>query len=793
MRTASGMKKVSEFFDRSQTVIFDTIGGRKQEVFLDENRVYLIPGYQREIRWSSENVQILIDDLVKGGKFLGTITLSTSENGKYEVIDGQQRITVITFLISYLNTVVPDRKKHTNICKVKNGTFVKLGEVLSYGFDYKRIERENLPLYIEMVETDVLDQRDDFAIIWNSIVERVQVMSEDEQINLFAALEESEINVIVNEIDGTGSQRKFCIDYFIDINNKSVELDSIDIIRAYAFKEDFEKMTALWIDVQNKCNVLRGVVKYSREELYYQYFICKVNNELDYQLTRSLGKNYAIKENVEISGKKYASGTIVWNMFSKDRFYSQLLEDLNAYLDFINLVISHETGGNDEFKGMFYLDEENRASETQILNAHTVINYILRNDDVVPKMMIMKYYLEVLRPQTATKKKYKYIYDINAVATIFTAAGKKKESEQIANKLLQQNWGDAIKEYAYKLLKALPEVVEFEKVAFFNKKYTVESGQYLARRFFGLYDAYCWSSGNASIDEERYKNTNITNGSNNMEHFIINRKYEYAIYLDDGVTCDIEIKLPGKLKKYIAAIANYLILNSSVNRDLKNRPVYEKIEILEAAIRDKGIDYVIPSKRSQLHYFVIKEIFHDLSKYPVKELKAETKKNKRKKLLRDYYLEYFEEEFIQLAQSLANEEKIFVAEMEYYLSNYGFDKEGDGMILSDDPGVFLNVEAEVDEKKRKIVFSAELGNPYFAETGECGEEYIELVEAVGEKLTQIMGEEPCISSSDEYCECPDVSYTFLFQCSPNIEKIEQFLKAIEETESFLCELGKTID
>ena len=136
-----------------------------------------------------------------------------------------------------------------------------------------------------------MDQRDDFAIIWNSIVERVQVMSEDEQIDLFVALEESEINVIVNEIDGTGSQRKFCIDYFIDINNKSVELDSIDIIRAYAFKEDFEKMTALWIDVQNKCNALRGVVKYSREELYYQYFICKVNGELDYQLTRSLGEN----------------------------------------------------------------------------------------------------------------------------------------------------------------------------------------------------------------------------------------------------------------------------------------------------------------------------------------------------------------------------------------------------------------------------------------------------------------------------------------------------------------------
>ena len=189
MSNVSGMKKVSEFFGDAQTIIYDTIGGRKREVSLDENRVYIIPGYQREIRWSSENVQILIDDLEKGGKFLGTITLSTFEDGKYEVIDGQQRITVITLLISYLNTVVPERKRHTNICQIENGTFKKFADAISYGFDYKKIEVENLRLYNEIVETDVLDQRDDFAIIWNSIVERVQVMYEDEQIDLFVALE----------------------------------------------------------------------------------------------------------------------------------------------------------------------------------------------------------------------------------------------------------------------------------------------------------------------------------------------------------------------------------------------------------------------------------------------------------------------------------------------------------------------------------------------------------------------------------------------------------------------------
>lgn len=87
MRILSGIKKVEEVFGTKQVCIYDEINGRDNSVYLDENRIYIIPGYQREIRWSAENVQILIDDLKKGSKFLGTITLSTSEARKFEVIE----------------------------------------------------------------------------------------------------------------------------------------------------------------------------------------------------------------------------------------------------------------------------------------------------------------------------------------------------------------------------------------------------------------------------------------------------------------------------------------------------------------------------------------------------------------------------------------------------------------------------------------------------------------------------------------------------------------------------------
>lgn len=161
---------------------------------------------------------------------------------------------------------------------------------------------------------------------------------------MLLALCESELNVI----EGTDTQRKFCVDYFIDINNKSVELDDLDIIRAYAFKEDFANTTEKWVRIQEKCNTLSGKVKYSREDLYFQYFICNVNKRIEYKISK-LSNDYKIKEDVEVAGKKFAAGTYVWNLFKNDKFYSTLLEELDEYLNFIKIVISSETGGEDSF------------------------------------------------------------------------------------------------------------------------------------------------------------------------------------------------------------------------------------------------------------------------------------------------------------------------------------------------------------------------------------------------------------------------------------------------------------
>lgn len=773
MMNLSGIKKVDEFFCSDELTICDVPrGGRERKVVLESDRKYIVPGYQREIRWSTENVQILIDDLKQGAKFLGTLILSTSKPKEFEIIDGQQRITVITLMIDYLNKFVSQERKMENLCVIYNESFKYFNEALAFEFDYETIKSKNNVLFQAICANDMQNQRDDFRRIWRSIVERISPLSIENKEKLLMALLESELNVIVNEIEGTETQRKFCVDYFIDINNKSVELDGLDIIRAYAFKDNFVSTTKKWTQIQDKCNKLYGKVKYTRDDLFYQYFICNVNKEIEYKITK-LSNDYKIKEDVEVNEKKYASGTFVWNMFKNDSFYSRLLSDLNEYLDFIDIVLKTETGGADEFKA-FFKTENGMADETRILNAHTVINSILRNDDIVPKMMVMKYYFEILKPERTKNKKYRIISWIGVIANVFTMSTKRKGSELIASKVLQEDWQNALREYGKKIYKDVPTEINFGKINRDNGLITIESGQYMARRFFTMRD----SCSGETIDEEVFKNENITSGDKNIEHFVINREYTYVIYLEDGSTIECEIKLPAKHKKNIATIANYLILNSEINRKLKNRTAYEKIDLLEKELASSRLDVVIPSAICQKHYYLMKKILHDKSTYPQKAITAADRKRDKEKILRNYYQKDFEEEFSLLIQGLSNEIMLFEAEKEYELKRLGFKDDGISFVYEDD-SIFANVSADVDGKGKKIIVSAELYNPVFGE--ENGSDYYtRMIDKTSQLFEEKMGIEPELHSSNEYGNCIDESISFVLRLNAQIENVEKFLGVLHE-------------
>lgn len=93
---------------------------------------YSIDYYQRDYKWTTKQVQELIEDLVGrfeedyderherpevakyGHYFLGSIVIS-AKNGQKFVIDGQQRLTTLTLLLIFLHNVQRSRDEQVNI------------------------------------------------------------------------------------------------------------------------------------------------------------------------------------------------------------------------------------------------------------------------------------------------------------------------------------------------------------------------------------------------------------------------------------------------------------------------------------------------------------------------------------------------------------------------------------------------------------------------------------------------------------------------------------------------------
>lgn len=99
------------------------------KIFSDDY-VFTIPGYQRPYAWGKEQAQELLDDLLGALKaaptqlseaapyFLGSIVLIKGETSpEATVVDGQQRLTTLTLLLSAIRATVQDGQVQTGITK----------------------------------------------------------------------------------------------------------------------------------------------------------------------------------------------------------------------------------------------------------------------------------------------------------------------------------------------------------------------------------------------------------------------------------------------------------------------------------------------------------------------------------------------------------------------------------------------------------------------------------------------------------------------------------------------------
>lgn len=132
------------------------------KIFSDDY-VFTIPGYQRPYAWGREQAQELLDDLMAAlasapaqladgaPYFLGSIVLIKAESmPEATVVDGQQRLTTLTLLLSAIRAAVGDGELQKDItgCIYEKGSLVK-GTQARYRLLVRERDRDFFRQYVQ--------------------------------------------------------------------------------------------------------------------------------------------------------------------------------------------------------------------------------------------------------------------------------------------------------------------------------------------------------------------------------------------------------------------------------------------------------------------------------------------------------------------------------------------------------------------------------------------------------------------------------------------------------------------
>lgn len=218
------------------------------QIFSDEFE-FNIPGYQRPYAWTTQQAGDLLDDLLSFMRsqsskisemspyFLGSVVLIKSEaSPTADVVDGQQRLTTLTLLLSALRAHLPEQR-----AKEITSLIYQAGSVISGTEDRFRLmlrarDREFFQDFVQresgfsrLIEgtnllTDSQSRIRDNAKLFH---ERFQSLTADELIALAQFIVTRCFLVVVSTPDLDAAYRIFSV-----MNSRGLDLSATDILKA---------------------------------------------------------------------------------------------------------------------------------------------------------------------------------------------------------------------------------------------------------------------------------------------------------------------------------------------------------------------------------------------------------------------------------------------------------------------------------------------------------------------------------------------------------------------------------
>lgn len=235
--------------------------------------VFEIPGYQRPYAWTTEQARELFEDLTgfmnaHAGAigemppyFLGSIVLIKQEGTPAsQVVDGQQRLTTLTLLLSAIRMNM-DKNKAENLTALiyEKGNDV-VGTVDHFRLSLRERDREFFQRYVQhenglagliQLKTSLPDSQHNMRENARLFTERLSSLEPDEQFRLAQFIATRCFLVVVATPDLDSAYRIFSV-----LNSRGLDLAATDILKAEIIgslpEGQRSTYTAKWEDIEEE-------------------------------------------------------------------------------------------------------------------------------------------------------------------------------------------------------------------------------------------------------------------------------------------------------------------------------------------------------------------------------------------------------------------------------------------------------------------------------------------------------------------------------------------------------------
>lgn len=569
----------------NETINVQVEGSMKGVLSLQEDRQYIIPDFQREIRWEKENLSQLVEDIKSGPKYLGNIILTQKLNeNKFLIIDGQQRITVLTLILACLKKLHNGQIGAISTCKLSIESFLGFETILERGFP----DKNSLPA--EILQSDKLHQIDKYYELWSQIKVIDCIANSHAARKFVENLGESDINIILNRSDNA----TVGIRYFIDVNLKGKQLDTEDIFKGYLFRNDLNKsIRNEWYKFKTNVSRIEATKKmdYPLLKLLEHYFYCDLYTNSKFK-GLDFGEEFLLKNEFKTHEEfpvKFRAQTHLIEVINDNAYMLSSLRKLNDVIEIMLNVVENDSINN-VFTSLFRcipkVNGPTRIDSNELKIIHNFIGKVLRDNKVLPKALVMKYILTVLHnPEAKAKEEYRKIYGAYLLSVLFIIFENKKSKDVFIGVLKASNYN-----WYAEIITQIESYFEPNKIT--NSKILAqyklgtnedaEDYRFRCKSLATIYNFFKISNDKVIISEnlETVRRFITDDIEFTTEHFIISNNKQRSM----KIICDErEYKYEHSkefFSKYMNSLFNFIFVSSELNKSLANNWLPQKIHLI---------------------------------------------------------------------------------------------------------------------------------------------------------------------------------------------------------------------